>query len=65
MSGANAIAIPLDILNHDVTDHDYSEDFSHENGRYCGKCPTCKSDFMGHKRRFICRKCQKPGEIQQ
>lgn len=29
----------------------------HENGSYYCKCLDCDADFVGHKRRHICRKC--------
>ena len=40
-----------------VSDHDWPEDFSHENGDYECKCLTCGSTFRGHKRRVICKTC--------
>jgi hypothetical protein len=36
---------------------DYKEDFSHENGNYSNICLKCKNEFMGHKRRVICKTC--------
>lgn len=39
------------------TDHDWPEDFKHENGNYICKCSICGVDFRGHKRRLICKKC--------
>lgn len=36
---------------------DWHEDASHENGQYFNKCLSCDDDFIGHKRRHICRKC--------
>jgi hypothetical protein len=36
---------------------DWPEDASHENGNYFCKCCHCDSDFIGHKRRVICKKC--------
>jgi len=36
---------------------DWIEDSRHENGGYFNKCMQCKDDFIGHKRRLICRKC--------
>ena len=38
-------------------DCDWIEDSSHENGNYFCKCLPCGSDFIGHKRRLVCRKC--------
>ena len=37
---------------------DWPEDADHENGQYFRKCICCASDFIGHKRRHICRRCQ-------
>ena len=37
--------------------NDWPEDSPHENGNYCNKCLACDADFIGHKRRHICRKC--------
>lgn len=39
-------------------ENDWTEDSDHENGNYFGKCSTCGCDFIGHKRRFICKKCK-------
>lgn len=36
---------------------DWHEDADHENGGYWNKCLACDGDFVGHKRRHICRKC--------
>jgi len=33
------------------------EDFSHENGNYLNNCISCKKDFIGHKRRVVCKLC--------
>lgn len=38
-------------------DCDWHEDDGHENGSYFCKCLECDADFVGHKRRHICRKC--------
>ena len=37
--------------------NDWQEDAGHENGSYFCKCLECDADFVGHKRRHICRKC--------
>ncbi len=37
---------------------DWPEDFGHENGQYFCKCITCSADFIGHKRRHICQRCE-------
>jgi hypothetical protein len=38
---------------------DWLEDAPHENGGYYNKCmvPQCRADFIGHKRRHVCRRC--------
>lgn len=41
---------------------DWPEDFDHENGNYLSKCYACGNYFIGHKRRFTCRKCVKDNE---
>lgn len=44
-----------------VSLRDWTEDASHENGRYeCGPCVECGHTFVGHKRRVICRGCANP-----
>jgi hypothetical protein len=37
--------------------NDWPEDAPHENGQYFNRCLSCDADFIGHKRRHICRKC--------
>jgi hypothetical protein len=39
---------------------DWTEDFSHENGRYLNRCTICGAEFQGHKRRVTCRLCATP-----
>ena len=36
---------------------DWTEDFEHENGNYHCRCEICRADFIGHKRRVVCRSC--------
>lgn len=36
---------------------DWPEDSDHENGNYFNKCVSCEADFIGHKRRHVCRRC--------
>lgn len=38
-------------------ENDWTEDATHENGQYFCECASCDKDFVGHKRRKICRKC--------
>ena len=35
----------------------WPEDFSHENGNYQCRCCYCGQDFIGHKRRVVCKVC--------
>ncbi len=39
------------------SERNWSEDFSHENGKYMRVCFACGQTFVGHKRRVQCRKC--------
>jgi len=41
-----------------MEDRSWKEDFDHENGRYMNKCCVCKENFIGHKRRVVCKKCK-------
>ena len=45
------------------TEHNWPEDFSHENGNYNNECYLCKVVFVGHKRRKVCRVCANPKSI--
>lgn len=38
-------------------ENDWHEDAEHENGQYFNRCLSCDDDFIGHKRRHVCRKC--------
>lgn len=38
----------------------WPEDFDKENGCYINICSRCDSEFMGHKRRHLCRECNPP-----
>ena len=40
----------------------YQEDFTHENGNYFCLCLRCGSQFLGHKRRSICKECLTPSK---
>ena len=35
----------------------WTEDFFQENGSYLCNCMVCKEQFMGHKRRVVCKVC--------
>lgn len=36
----------------------YPDDAKHENGAYFNNCVTCLRQFVGHKRRGVCRACR-------
>lgn len=40
------------------SERDWTEDFTHENGKYQNKCIHCHLLFYGHKRRVVCKICQ-------
>jgi len=35
----------------------WTEDYNHENGNYICTCSKCKENFIGHKRRPLCKEC--------
>lgn len=35
----------------------FTEDFKHENGEYMNTCVVCKNNFIGYKRRVVCKLC--------
>ena len=43
----------------DKTPRDWIEDSEHENGNYVCMCCICKMPFYGHKRRVVCKICDK------
>ena len=43
-------------------ENDWPEDADHENGKYFNKCVCCACDFIGHKRRHVCKRCHAEGE---
>ena len=36
---------------------DWTEDAGHENGNYLCQCLLCGKEFIGHKRRTVCKLC--------
>ncbi len=52
-----------DLLNNSEG-RNWAEDYAHENGKYLNRCGECGHDFMGHKRRVRCRKCDPSTEEQ-
>jgi len=43
---------------------DWIEDFNHENGMYGNLCIECENEFIGHKRRMVCRICAAQQRVQ-
>ena len=41
----------------------WTDDFSHENGNYVNTCVICDHNFLGHKRRIVCKKCVDKSDI--
>ena len=39
------------------SEHSWKEDYPHENGKYLHICRECGAEFLGHKRRMICKAC--------
>lgn len=48
------------MMNYTPSRRDWTEDFEHENGQYLCNCKKCGETFMGHKRRPLCKSCDKP-----
>ncbi len=44
-----------EVLN---SNRNWTEDFPHENGKYVNHCINCHKEFLGHKRRVICKPCR-------
>lgn len=40
-------------------EHNWKEDYPHENGCYKNNCGGCGKDFFGHKNRIRCKPCMK------
>ena len=40
-----------------LSERDWPEDFSHENGAYMNRCIHCSQTFTGYKRRVVCKVC--------
>ena len=45
------------------SDLDWVEDFPHENGNYTNQCCHCKKEFIGHKRRVVCKMCDMNSDL--
>lgn len=46
---------PMTAFGH--PDRNWPADFAHENGCYICRCCDCGEEFVGHKRRVVCRAC--------
>lgn len=44
----------------DLMKRSFEEDFHLENGEYCNTCVVCGANFIGYKRRVVCKLCLKP-----
>ena len=42
---------------------DWPEDFELENGNYLRICIICAEQFLGYKRRFVCKVCAIPKDL--
>lgn len=42
----------------------FTEDFKYENGNYQSTCKFCTKEFMGHKNRFVCKKCANDSSVE-
>lgn len=51
---------PLPFINILNSEKSWPEDYSHENGKYLNCCSMCGAEFMGHKRRVVCKQCSAP-----
>ena len=47
------------IFNNKNSLRDWEDDFQYENGNYFHKCDICGKEFIGHKRRVVCKVCAK------
>lgn len=43
----------------EVTNRDWTDDFREENGKYHNECVSCQKPFTGHKRRHVCKLCDR------
>lgn len=43
---------------------DWPEDWTHENGCYCNICSVCHARFLAHKRRVVCKCCDRQGVVE-
>jgi hypothetical protein len=48
----------MDIQELRDSNKSWQQDFVSEDGNYVSNCAICHCDFIGHKRRVVCRECQ-------
>lgn len=51
-------AMSILIINGEVLSRDWPEDYAHENGSYWNRCCLCSNNFIGYKRRIVCKLCE-------
>jgi len=49
--------VTIAIVRAKGSERDWPEDFMHENGLYNNWCPACQKNYLGHKRRPLCKPC--------
>jgi hypothetical protein len=42
-----------------INSKNWTEDYPHENGCYTNRCIDCGDEFCGHKRRVVCKLCDR------
>ena len=47
----------------EVYDRSYPEDAHLENGNYVNTCCICGEQFVGHKRRVVCKLCHEESSV--
>lgn len=48
---------PVDFAELSQSERSFQSDFSTENGNYLNNCCICHQDFIGYKRRVVCKVC--------
>lgn len=46
------------VQKNEMEERSWKEDFNQENGRYLSRCCVCENEFVGHKRRVVCKQCK-------
>jgi len=47
----------MKMINGEAKSEDFEEDWRHENGNYQNSCIKCGCNFIGYKRRILCKLC--------